>query len=171
MELSIAAFAVTIAAWSTALVIGRVSAPMQRVLVGVLHSSANNAASTCLLIDRWPVARLAPAVADPVTLAVDHVALNRAAVLFRVVISFPAVMSSQVLSPGGRVSVIGMWFSMLGTGIIPVPVHRARCLVLRFAGRTGAYAHLLPSTQPFDGIFGDEMIGLPAPSAAPPLSA
>ena len=165
--LAIAVFFVVVAAWFASLVTGRVPDGLQRFIVGWLRYSANVGAYTNLLTDRWPGAHLDPAPDDTVTVDVDHVELNRAAVFFRLILLVPSSVISQILNLGAAFFVMAMWFYALFTGELPQPVHQALCVVLRYSVRFSAYGCLATPTQPFEGMFGDEGAAQAAPAGAP----
>ena len=156
LVIAIAVFAVVVVAWFASLVTGRVPDGMQRFIVGWIRFSANVNAYSFLLSDRWPGVHLEPAPDDTVTVEVDHVQFNRAAVFFRIILLVPAAVVGQILTLGAGLLMVAMWFYSLVTGQLPRSVHQAICVVVRYSVRYSAYVNLATSTQPFEGMFGDE---------------
>jgi hypothetical protein len=146
---------VTVGAWFAALVTGRVPDGMQGFLTRVLRFSAKTTAYTCLLTARWPGMNIDPGPRDQMSLEIDHVPLNRAAVLFRLVLVVPSSVVAAAMNLGTILLTFVMWVCALVRGRVPQPLHEARGLAWRFRTRTSAYVQLLTPTQPFDGFFGD----------------
>jgi len=153
--LSVASLVTTFAAWFAALVAGVVPRAMQQFLTDVLRYNAKVEAYLCLLTDRWPGLWLGARASDQVSLDIDHVHLNRAAVLFRLVLAVPSALVAGVLGVGAYFLTFVMWVSALIRGRVPQSLHEARGQVWRFTVRSTAFIQLLTPTQPFDGFFGD----------------
>jgi len=153
--ITIAAVVTVIVAWFAALVNGEVPGAMQRFLTDVARYNAKVEAYLSLLTDRWPGLSLQARPHDQVSLEIDHVRLNRAAVLFRAILAIPAGLVASVLSLGAYLLTFVMWISALILGRVPQALHEARGQVWRFTIRSSAYIELLTPTQPFEGFFGD----------------
>jgi hypothetical protein len=151
----VAAFFATIASWFASLFLGRVPDGLQTFVTGNVRLYANVLAYAFLLTSRWPGLVFEEGAHDQVSLAIDHVSLNRAAVFFRVVLAIPGSLVSVVLSLGSYPFLIVMWVWGLLSGRETEALHQALALVLRYQIRFQAYAYLLTPTQPFRGLVGD----------------
>lgn len=153
--ISIAALCATIVAWFASLFTGRVPDGLQTFITGTMRLYANILAYVFLLTSRWPGLVFEEGTHDQVSLSIEHVSLNRAAVFFRILLSIPGSIVSVILSLGSYPLLFVMWVWGLVTGREPVPLHQALALVLRFQVRFQAYAYLMTPTQPFHGLMGD----------------
>ena len=168
MVVSVVAFFALIGAWFAALVTGRVPDAVQGFLTNVRLYSAKVDAYSGLLIARWPGFSLRARAGDQVSLAIDHVDLNRWSVLFRVVLAIPSLVVSSVVNLGGSLATVVMWVCALAWGRVPQPLHEARAQIWRFTIRVSAFIELLTPSQPFGDFFGQ---GAPSDDVdAPPLS-
>jgi hypothetical protein len=152
---SLAALVATIGAWFAALFVGRVPDGLQLFISGALRLYANVLAYVFLLTSRWPGLVFDEGSHDQVSLEIDHVELNRAAVFFRLILAIPGSIVSTVLSVGSYPFLFVMWVWGIVTGREPVALHQALALVVRFQIRFQAYAYLLSPTQPLQGMLGD----------------
>jgi Domain of unknown function (DUF4389)/zinc-ribbon domain len=168
--IGLAAVFVSIFAWFAALFMGRVPDGSQRFLTGAIRLYANVLAYSYLLIPRWPGIVFSPRLNSQVTLEADHVRLNRAAVFFRIILAYPANIVSGLLSLGALPIVLVMWLWGIAAGREPRALHQAVALVLRYQVRFQAYGSLVTPTQPFRGLFGDDVIPTAAPVVASPSS-
>jgi len=150
---------VVIGAWFAALFTGRVPDGMQRFVTGYIRLYATISAYTLLLVPRWPGIVMREGPNDQLSLAIEHVSLNRAAVFFRVVLGYPAGIVGGILSFGSYPILIIMWIWGVIAGRVPQPLHQALALVLRYQTRLMAYFLLASPTQPFRGLLGDELVG------------
>ena len=165
---SVAAFFATIGSWFASLFVGRVPDGLQAFVTGALRLYANILAYTFLLTSRWPGLVFEEGAHDQVSLSIDHVSLNRAAVFFRLVLAIPGSIVSGVLSLGAYPFLFVMWVWGLFSGREPEALHQALALVLRFQIRFQAFAYLLTPTQPFRGLMGDGDAGaVPTPVNTP----
>ena len=153
----IATFFVVIAAWFAALFTGRVPNGMQRFVTGYIRMYYTISAYTFLLLPRWPGLVLREGPNDQLSLAIEHVSLNRAAVFFRIVLAYPAGIVSGILSIGSFPLLVIMWVWGIIAGRVPQPLHQALALILRYQTRLLAYVLLASPTQPFRGLLGDEV--------------
>jgi hypothetical protein len=159
---SFAAAWVLVAAWCAAVVSGRVPDPLQRFMTDVVRYDAKVTAYLALLVDRWPGWWLRASASDQVIVEIEHVTLNRWAVVGRLILAMPAAVVSGTASLGASVLSVVMWGSALVLGRVPQALHEARAQVWRFVIRASAYVQLLTPTQPFEGFFADAS----APAAA-----
>ncbi len=164
--LSIASFFMILAAWFSSLVLGRNPDGIQHFLTDVLRYQSKVSAYGALLTARWPGMNLAAQSRDQISLEIDHVRLNRAAVLFRLILAVPALVVSSLLGVGSSLMTFVMWCCAVVTGRVPQALHEARGLIWRYTTRTSAYVALLTPTQPFDGFFGDPAAETPSPPTA-----
>jgi hypothetical protein len=157
---------VAFVSWFAALFTGRVPDSFQEFLTGFLRLYANVYAYCYFLTPRWPGIAFSPKPGEQVTLAVDHVRLNRAAVFFRYVLVFPAGVVNELLTIGIIPFVAVMWLWGIVAGQGPRALHQSIALVLRYQIRLQAYSLLVTPTQPFGGLFGDGSDSQTAPPTA-----
>ncbi|WP_415949484.1 DUF4389 domain-containing protein [Streptomyces sp. KLOTTS4A1] len=151
--LSVAAFFVTVAGWFAALVLGRLPGSIFSFLASVLAYRTRVGASAMLLVDRYPpFAFSAPDY--PVQIEVRPTELNRAAVLFRLVLMIPAAIVVGLLQSGWAALSWIFWIIAIVLGRLPTPVFAAAAAVARYQLRTAAYASLLTPAYP-KRLFGD----------------
>jgi hypothetical protein len=81
--------------------------------------------------------------------------LNRAAVLFRVVLMYPVFFFSTLLSTGLSVFIFFFWIAALVLGRLPDPVYRAGVTVFRYQTRLNGFALMVTSEYPW-GWRGDK---------------
>ncbi|MGH9229792.1 MAG: DUF4389 domain-containing protein [Acidimicrobiales bacterium] len=152
---SIAALVAIVAGWFAALLLGRLPAGVADFLARVVQYVARvNAYAYLLLTDRYPPFDLGR---DDYAVSVDIpgcVRLNRAAVLFRIVLLIPATIVVQLIGNGLFVVALVAWLLALMMGRLPIPLFEAFAAVLRYQTRFYAYAALLTSEYP-RGLFGD----------------
>jgi hypothetical protein len=163
--LGIASFFVVIAAWFAALFTGRVPDGMQGFLTNCGRFFSNLLAYEYLVVGRWPGVPFDARPDDQVSLEIDHVELNRAAVFFRIILAIPALIVHQVLTAGAFPILFVMWVWGIFTGKEPPALHQAMALIVRYSIRTFSYVLLLSPTQPFTGMLGDEVEPAAAPAA------
>ncbi len=141
--------------WLCALVTARVPAGLWRYARSILQWQARLDGYFFLLTDRYPPFSLHD---DPYPVALtldgppEH--LNRAAVLFRIVLLVPAVLASLVYQVGVGLVLVAAWFAALVTGRVPRPLHQVIATGLRYSLRYSAYASLLTAEYPW-GLLGD----------------
>ena len=153
--MAIVAMVVLIISWFAALITGRVPEAFQDFLVGYLRMSLNIEAYYFLLVPKWPGLQFNAGPSNQVTLEVDHVKLNRAAVLFRLILAIPAHLLQVLVLGLYELYLFIMWLVGIFTKKTPVALHQTMALILRYSARTSAYYMLLTPTQPFTGLFGD----------------
>jgi Domain of unknown function (DUF4389) len=164
---AIVALLATVVGWFAALALGRLPGGLADFLARAVQYVARvNAYAYLLLTDRYPPFDLG---SDDYAVSVDFprgVRLNRAAVLFRIVLLIPAGIVVQLIGNGLFVVVLVAWLLALMMGRLPVPLFEAFAAVLRYQTRFYAYAALLTSEYP-RGLFGDRP-GAPVPPPPPP---
>jgi len=91
-----------------------------------------------------------------VRVAVRPGRLNRMAVLFRLILVIPALLTEVVLACGLLVIVMPItWLIVLILGEMPRPLHEAIAAATRYLARVNGYMYLLTSAYPA-GLFGDQ---------------
>jgi hypothetical protein len=166
IAIGVAASFVTLLSWFVALFTGRVPNGFQKFLTGALRFYANLLSYSLFLTPKWPGIAFSPKRPQQVTIDVDHVRLNRAAVFFRVILLYPANIVNGLLLLGSLPFVAVMWLWGIVAGREPRVLHQAVALVVRYQVRLQAYVSLLTPTQPFRGLFGDGF----GPSTVTPLA-
>ncbi|MEW2414749.1 DUF4389 domain-containing protein [Streptomyces sp. NPDC046866] len=167
--LGIAAFFVAIAGWFAALVQGRLPDGIARFLGGFLAYDTRVSASAMLLVDRYPPFSF-DAPDHPVRIELRPGALNRLAVLFRLVLLIPAAVVSTLLQYGWGAVCWVFWLITLVLGRMPQPVYGAVAAVARYRMRYLAYVMMLTPAYP-KRLFGDPApapVPQAPPAAAPP---
>jgi hypothetical protein len=150
----VATFAVFFA-WCAALVIGRMPTGLGGFIDRVVRYQARISAYMYLLTDVYP-----PFSLDADDYAVElHIEqpdrLNRAAVLFRLILMIPAWIVSSVVTGGATVVLFFLWIITLVSGRMPDSAFEALAVTLRYQMRVYAYAWMLTSRYP-GGVFGDK---------------
>jgi hypothetical protein len=153
---------VTLFSWFAALFTGRVPNGFQNFLTGALRFYANVLSYSFFLTSRWPGVAFSAKRHHQVTVDVDHVRLNRAAVFFRLILLYPANIVNGLLLLGSLPFVVVMWLWGIVAGKEPRVLHQSVALVVRYQIRLQAYVSLITPTQPFRGLFGD---GFGSPTA------
>lgn len=156
--LGIAAAFVMFVGWFGALAMGRLPEWARQYLTNYLRYSTRVNAYQYLLVDQYP-----PFSFDdggyPVRLDLRSGPLNRAAVLFRIILAIPAGIVSVVLAFGWGVAAFVLWLVVLITGRTPAPVFGATASVLRYTVRYNAYFSMLTSAYPNPkSIFGEQVV-------------
>jgi Domain of unknown function (DUF4389) len=161
----LAATVCVVLGWFAALVTGRVPNFVRSIVTVYLRLALRLEAYQFLLTDRFP-----PFSADDVpdyhaSLAVPPATrVQRAAVLFRLVLVIPAAIAVRIVGLGLYVVLFFMWFVVLITGWLPKPVHEVAQAFIRYEIRLLGYFNLLVPTYPGE-LFGD--LALPAPILLP----
>ncbi|MFF4896341.1 DUF4389 domain-containing protein [Streptomyces sp. NPDC001068] len=152
--LGIAAFFVTVAGWFTALVLGRLPDGIAGFLGRYLAYETRVTASSMLLVDRYPPFDLT-APEYPVRIELRPTALNRLAVLFRLILMIPAGIIANLVVAGWFAIGWVFWLVAIVLGRLPGPVFGATAAVARYRMRFSAYAAMLTPVYP-KGLFGDD---------------
>ena len=151
--------------WLSALVMGRVPGFVRAIVTVFVVMLSRLEAYLFLLTDRFPPFSARDVPGYDVHLAVPPATrLNRAAVLFRVVLVIPAGIALRVVGFGLYIVTFFMWFVVLVTGWLPKPVHEAAAAFIRYEIRLIGYFDLLVPTYPGE-LFGD--LALPLPVLVP----
>jgi hypothetical protein len=164
----IAAFVVTVVAWFAALFTGRVPAGLYGFVAWVVGYATRVMSYLFFLTDRWPT--FAEGADDPVRVRLPgSLPLNRAAVLFRIILLIPVALLADLVSSGLVVASVVGWLVVLVTGRVPQTWFEATASAVRFQTRYTAYAAMLTARYP-GGLFGDlEDATAADESAAPPV--
>jgi hypothetical protein len=166
LVIGIAVFVVVVIGWFAALFTGRVPDFVRHLVTVYLRLGLRLQAYLMLLTDRFPPFHTQDVPDYPVHVAVPYATrVNRAAVLFRIVLVIPVSLLSSVLGFGYGLIALFMWVVTLITGWLPAPVHDAYRAILRFQTRVNAYMCLLVPTYPAQ-LFGDAGPGLPTETSA-----
>ncbi|WP_425555613.1 DUF4389 domain-containing protein [Kitasatospora kazusensis] len=152
--LSIVATLAAIVGWFAALFTGRLPEPVAGFLAGYVGYQARVAASAMLLVDRYPPFSLAAPAGHPVQIELRPGRLNRLAVLFRLILMFPAVIIESLVSSGWFALSFLIWLVVLITGRLPRPLFEATAATLRYSVRLNSYVLMLTSAYP-KHLFGD----------------
>ena len=169
--LLLAAYVITIIGWFAALFTGRLPESFATFLQGVLRWDVRVVSYAFLLDDRYPPFSLDSDPDYPVDLTVSTGKLNRAAVLFRLILVIPASIVAAVFGWGlGGIAVV-VWAITLIIGRLPDPIFGATSAYLRYRSRLTAYFCMLTSWYP-SAVLGDGTTesGSGTPGAGGPVS-
>ena len=148
------AWVVLVTGWFGALFTGRLPGYAASFLAWYQRWEVRTYAYLLLLTDKYPSFGL-PDADYPVSVTISPGRLNRAAVLFRLVLTFPAWCVTTILWYGlGPILMIPVWLIVLIRGRMPQPLYEAIAACLRYWARMKAYWYLLTDVYP-DGLFGD----------------
>jgi hypothetical protein len=153
---SIGAFVVVVLGWFAALVSGRLPASFGRFLSGYVRWQVRVLAYTFFLTDRYPPFSLDADPGYPVDLAVTSGRLNRAAVLFRIVLFVPVYFADAAFLYGMYGVGVVTWAITLVRGRVPDSLFGASAAAIRYHARVTGYLYLVTSVYP-NGLFGDRM--------------
>lgn len=156
---------VTIVAWFAALFTGRVPSGMFDLVARFLRYGTRVHAYLFLLTDRYPPFDLLERD-YPISVEFTPTRLNRAAVLFRVVLVIPSQIVASLVYAGATVAAVVIWVLALVRGRMPRAPFEALGATLRFQVRTLAFLALLTPEQP-RGLFGDKSEPTERPSLPP----
>lgn len=152
----IGAFLVTIVAWFIALVIGRVPESIASYQRLTLRWSTRVNAYSYLMTDLYPPFHGDDDEDFPIGVEIPvATSLNRLAVLFRIVIVFPAYLLGIFIGAGFGVFVFFYWIAALILGRLPDPVYRGAATLVRYQARLSAYLFMLTPEYPW-GWKGDD---------------
>ncbi len=161
----IAAGVCVVLGWFAALVLGRAPQFVRTIVTVYLRMMLRLEAYLFLLTDRFPPFSTDDVPEYHTSLAVPPATrLNRAAVLFRLVLVIPANIALRVVGLGLYVLAFFLWFWVLITGWLPKPAHEVYQAFTRYELRVIGYFGLLVPTYPGE-VFGD--LALPAPVLVP----
>jgi hypothetical protein len=149
----IAVYVVMVIAWFAALVMGRLPAWCADFFGWYLEYSTQVTSYLFLLVDTYPP--FGSSSPDyPVSVKLAPGRLNRAAVLFRVILFIPAYLMTVFLSLGWQILALFFWLTVLILGRTPQRVFEASAAVIRYTMRASAYFMMLTSAYP-KRLFGD----------------
>ncbi len=161
---SILGLLVAIAAWLTALVLGRVPGPLHRFLAALMRYSLHVNAFVYLAANPFPGFTGAPG-RYPIDVEIDPPERqSRWTVLFRGLLAFPALLVASALSGAQSVAALLGWFAALFTGRMPRGLRELIAYSLRYTIQTSAYLFLLTPRYPYSG---PARFTRPAPTPAP----
>jgi hypothetical protein len=152
--LSFVVFFAAIAAWVAALVLGRMPDGLGNFLGRILQYSTRVYGYMYLVTDRYPPFSLGDADYPVALLLPPRGRLNRAAVLFRLILAVPAFIVVSLVSGGLQVGLLFIWLIVLISGRMPTPVFEAEASFLRYEARLYGWLLMLTSEYP-SGLFGD----------------
>jgi hypothetical protein len=153
--IGLATVGAAIGGWFAALVLGRLPEGIANFLTSVLRYWTRLSAYAWLLVDEYPPFSLTKR-GYPVGLAVQPGPLNRASVLFRLILVIPAYIVAGLVSGGLTIAAIPIWLILLVRGRLPRTVHDAITANLRYQTRYAAYLLLLTSEYP-RGLFAETL--------------
>lgn len=145
--LSIAGLVVAVVAWFAAVFTARVPVGLYNFLGYVTAYVLRAASYLALLTDRWP----SVSSGDPYPVAIRYPGperLNRAAVVFRLILIVPAYIVNGVVNSGLTALLFPFWLILLVLGRSPEPVFDAASAATRYQTRVTAYLFLLTSAYP-----------------------
>jgi hypothetical protein len=156
LAVGIAVFLSTVIGWFAALVTGRAPRFLRTAVTVFLQLTARFEAYRFFLTDRFPPFSGGDVPAYPIGVEVPPgTRLNRASVLFRLVLVVPANIALNLVGLGLNVLAFFMWMAVFITGWLPRPFHEAIGAFIRFEIRVWGYLALLVPTYP-RRLFGDE---------------
>lgn len=153
--LSIATFFVALCGWFGALFTGRLPQWCGDFLRSYIAYLARVSGYLMLMVDVYPPFSLDTAADYPVrTWFPPPTELNRAAVLFRLILAIPILaLTSWFMSGWAFISLI-LWLIVLITGRMPRTIFEATAAILRIQLRVDTYFYMLSPTY-LKGVFGD----------------
>ncbi len=164
---SIGGILVSIAAWFSALVLGRVPDSLASFLRIVVRWYARVSASNLLLTDVYPPFHGDEDIAFPIGVEFPPSGrLNRWSVLFRFILVIPANFVGACIQIGLSAFNVILWIAALILGRLPDPLYRAAATVLRYNTRVFAYAWMLTSEYGW-GWKGDDLAATRPPEVGP----
>ncbi|MDH6133303.1 hypothetical protein P3T37_002698 [Kitasatospora sp. MAA4] len=152
--LSFVATLAAIVGWFAALVTAELPEPIARFLAGYVGYYLRVGASAALLVDSYPPFSLTAPAGYPVQIELRPGRLNRLAVLFRIILMFPAAVIESLATGGWFAVSVLIWLWVLIAGRMPRPLFEATAAIARYAFRLHAYGLMLTSAYP-KRLFGD----------------
>jgi hypothetical protein len=152
--IGIAAGVIAFLGWFGALFTGHLPVFAARFLTGYLRWLTCYYSYLLLLTDVYPRFTLDD-YDYPVRVYARPGRLNRAAVLFRIVLLVPAWIVAALAGYGVSLLSVVSWVIALVAGRLPAPLYGSEAAVIRHAARYWAYAMMLTSAYP-KGIYGDK---------------
>ena len=149
-----AASVVGVVAWVAGLVLGRIPDWIADFLALFVGYEARVSAYLLLLVDHYPPF-VTTTAGFPVRVDIRPGRLNRAAVLFRIILVIPAAVVAAVVGYGAITLSFFLWLAVLIAGRTPMPIFGANAAFLRYSYRTRAYFYFLTDAYP-KRLFGDQ---------------
>jgi hypothetical protein len=141
--------------WFAALVTGRLPAWVWQLQTGHLRVAARAGGYLMMLTDLYPSYDHRPDADYPIRLVLGQPGrLNRAAVLFRMVLAIPALLLAYLAAAGWLMASPVGWIWILRTGRAPATYWQACTAVLRWVLRYMAWASMVTSRYP-RALYGD----------------
>lgn len=147
--------------WGAAVILGRLPGPIANFLSQFVGYSTRVTAYVWFLTDLYPPFNLERS-GWAVDVELSPARLNRLAVLFRIILMFPAYIIFAIVVTGLSAALIVVWLIELFTGRMPRALFDAMVAVLRYDMRFSAYALMVSSAYP-TGLLGDGPEPLPPP--------
>ncbi len=164
--LFIAGFFVLVIGWFAALFTGRLPEWAHSYLGGVIRWEIRVNAYMFLLTDHYPPFSLEDVEYPVRTILPGRGPLNRVSVLFRIFLSIPASVFSQIVLNGLTAPLLFvMWIVVIVTGSMPPALYDAYAAFLRYQARFHSWFTMITSEYTW-GMLGDFVP--PPPAAAPP---
>lgn len=146
--LSIPTCLVAVIGWFAALVSGRLPVWAAQFLSGALVYFTQVGAYLLLVVDDYPPFDLASSHYSVRVHMAPPTRLNRAAVLFRLILIIPAYIISTVLIYGWEICAVFCWLTVLILGWVPASLFEASAAALRYWLRFYAYVLMLTPAYP-----------------------
>ena len=139
--------------WLTAIVLGRLPAPLHRFFAAFVRYQVHLYAFLYLAGNPFPGFTGAPG-RYPVDAVLPEQALERQSrwtIAFRWLLAMPALFVSGALGTAMSAAAVGGWFASLFTGRMPHGLRNLLAYALRYDGQTYAYTFLLTDRYPYSG--------------------
>jgi len=164
--LFIAGFFVLVVGWFAALFTGRLPEWAHSYLGGVIRWEIRVNAYLFLLTDQYPPFSLDDAEYPVRAILPGRGPLNRVSVFFRIILSIPAAVFSQIVINGLTAPLLFvMWIVVIATGTMPPALYDAYAALLRYQARFHSWFTMITSEYAW-GMLGDFVP--PPPAASPP---
>jgi hypothetical protein len=168
---SVPAFLAAIAAWVTALILGRVPRPLHRFLAAFVRYVSHVIAFTFLVGGPFP-GFAGTQGSYPIDVEIDAQTRQRRLVtLFRLVLAIPALLLASALGTALYVVAFLGWWAALVTGRMPRGLRDLGAAAIRYNAQTYAYLLLVTPRYPYASPVlegrAPEPAALPEPEAAP----
>jgi hypothetical protein len=146
---SVLAFPAAIAAWITALILGRVPSPLHRFLAAYVRYAMHLSAFVYVIGRKFP-GFLGREGSYGTDLRIDPPRRqNRWKTLFRLVLAIPAFLLAGALGSVVFIAAILGWWAALVTGRMPEGLRNLGASCLRYTAQTYAYVFLLTDRYPY----------------------
>jgi hypothetical protein len=165
--LGLVATIVVIVGWFGALFTGRMPEGIGDFLARIVQYTTRVNGYMYLLTDTYPPFSLDATNYPITTVFPARGKLNRAAVLFRLILAIPAGIVTTVVSSGLQLVLLVVWLITLVSGRLPRSAFEAEAAALRYQTRFYAWAMMLTSEYP-SGLFGEPALPAPTSDIPPP---